>query len=128
MFLVCRALVQVQQKSIIRRCIGLMRCRVLGATLAAWRQWAAKQRSMTERLQQAEARRHAMLKAAVLRQWAAAAVLEAAQNRKLLLVVNTMRASALARWTPDQGHNLLSNHANNRPCGDTVSANHDAQL
>jgi hypothetical protein len=95
----CRALVQAQQKDIVRRCIGLMRCRVLGATLAAWRQWAAMRRSLRERLQQAVTKRHAELKVAVLRRWAAVAVVEAAQHRKLLLVVNTMRASALARWT-----------------------------
>lgn len=109
-----RVLMQVQQKSTIRRCIGLMRCRVLGATLTAWRQWAATQRSMTVRLQQAEVERHAMLKAAVLRRWAAAAVVEAAQLRKLLLVVGTMRASALARCTADQGHTaFLSKRADN---------------
>ena len=99
MLLLRRALVQVQQKNIVLRCIGLMRCRVLGATVAAWRQRAVTQRSLSERLQQAATKRHGMLKPAVLRQWAAIAVVEAAQRHKLLLVVNTMRASALARCT-----------------------------
>ena len=127
MLLLRRVLVQVQQRSIIRRCIGLMRCRVLGASLAGWRQWAVSQRSMTEGVQQAEVKRHAKLKVAVLRRWASVAVLEAAQRRKLLLVVGTMRASALARWAFCQGRNLLSN-ANDRTCADAVSTNHDAHL
>jgi hypothetical protein len=123
-----RVVVQVQQESIVRRCIGLMRCRVLGATLAAWRQWAAKQRSMTERVLQAEVKRHAKVKAAVLRQWAAAAVVEAAQRRKLLLVVGTMRASALARWTTDQGRQPFCQSVQTTDLCCTVVTNLDRQL
>lgn len=87
----------MQHNSIIRHCIGLMRSRVLTATLAAWQRYTAMQRSLRERLQQAEAQRHAKLRGAMLRQWAVVAVAKAAQHRKLLLVVGTMQASSLAR-------------------------------
>jgi hypothetical protein len=54
-----RALVQAQQKKIVRRCIGLLRNWVLGAAIAAWGQRAATQRSLRERLQAAETKRRA---------------------------------------------------------------------
>jgi hypothetical protein len=94
-----RASIQAQQKGVIRRCLGLMRGRVIRTTLSNWQQWAARQRSLCERLHQVTAQRHEKLRAAVLQQWAAVAATEAAQHRKLLSVVGTMRASALARYT-----------------------------
>lgn len=99
--LLCRALLQTQQKGVVRHCIGIMRSRALTKTFATWRSWAAAQRSLGDRLQQATAQRHAKLRLNMLRRWAVWAVAAAAQHQQLLRVVATMRASSLARCDID---------------------------